>query len=232
MLTNRLSKVLASCGVAARRACEELIFDGKVTVNGEVVLTPQTHVTLGKDKIAVNGQPVKAAEQKVYYIMNKPAGYLCSSVHEGKKIVLDLIPEEQKRLFTVGRLDRDTTGLLIITNDGHFANRVIHPSFNIQKEYLAKAEQEISEEHLKLMREGTFVEGIYVRPVRVEKVRAGTVKVVVREGKKREVRELLKKAGLSIRSLCRIRIGGLHLHTLPLGAVKKVTQQDLEKVFD
>jgi len=146
----RLSKVLAAAGVASRRASEELIFKGRVTLNGEIVLVPQTLVCAQKDQICVDNEPIQAEEKKVYYILNKPDGFICSNAPLGtKKRVVDLFAHLPYRLFTIGRLDRDTTGLLLVTNDGHFANKVIHPSSNIQKEYLIKTLQEVTDLHLK-----------------------------------------------------------------------------------
>ncbi|MBM3198304.1 MAG: rRNA pseudouridine synthase, partial [Chlamydiae bacterium] len=125
----RLSKVLAAAGVASRRAAEELIFAGKVTVNGSIVTTPQTLVSPKEDAICCEGKKVGYEEAKLYFLLNKPKGYICSNARVGtKKIVRDLFAKIPQRLFTVGRLDRETTGLLIVTNDGHFANKVIHPS--------------------------------------------------------------------------------------------------------
>lgn len=223
----RLSKVLASAGIASRRACEELIFSGKVTVNGDIALKPQTLVSLEKDKISVDGVPIKKTQEKIYYILNKPKGYTCSSKRIGtKKIVLDLFRDSPYRLFTVGRLDRDTTGLLIITNDGHFAQNVIHPSKGFPKEYLVKARQEVTHDHLSAIAKGSFVEGTWVKPIRVSKVRRGTLKISVREGKKREVRVLVQKAGLEIESLHRIRIGDLTLGDLPIGAYRPLTEKE------
>lgn len=232
MTKNRLSKILASAGVASRRACEELIFQGRVTVNGEKVLVPQTMVGPG-DTLLVDGEPVKpVAQTKKYYILNKPAGYVCTSLKtQGTKIVLDLFPEEEVRLFTVGRLDKDTEGLLIVTNDGHFANKVMHPSSNIDKEYLVKVEAEITADHLAAISNGTQVEGVFVKPLRVQKVRKGTLKIVISEGKKREVRLLLKAAGLRVLELTRIRIGGLHLGPLPLGSWRPMTDSDKKALF-
>ena len=191
---NRLSKVLAAAGIASRRACEELIFSGKVKVNGQVVTVPQTLVSSKQDKIQVNGKLVQHEEEKVYYILNKPIGYTCTNARVGsKKIVLDLFHPLKHRLFTVGRLDRDTSGLLIVTNDGHFAQKVIHPSANLSKEYLIKTEQEISHDHLLSISEGANVEGKWVKPAKVAKVRKGTVKITVMEGKKEKYALLLKK---------------------------------------
>lgn len=224
---NRLSKILAAAGIASRRACEELIFSGQVRVNGKVVLVPQTFVSLDKDEIKVNGTIIQSEEKKVYYILNKPYGYICSNKRIGtKKLVIDLFQPMHQRLFTVGRLDRDTTGLLIVTNDGHFAQNIIHPSANLAKEYLVKTAQEVTHEHLQMISEGTLIEGTWIRPFKVMKVRKGTLKISVKEGKKREVRLLVQKAGLEIESLSRIRIGSLSLGTLPEGAWREMTDQE------
>ena len=135
MEKQRLSKVLAAAGIASRRACEELIFNGVVKVNG-VITKKQILVNPNVDEITVRDQPIKAKESKVYYLLNKPPGFICTNKRSGaqSKLVLDLFKEEGHRLFTVGRLDKDTQGLLIVTNDGHFANQVIHPSSDIQKD--------------------------------------------------------------------------------------------------
>lgn len=226
----RLSKALAAAGVASRRACEELIEAGRVTVNGTTIRVPQTDVDWEKDVIMVNGKPISGEEDKVYLLLHKPAGYLCTNVRlkGGAKIVLDLLTHLPHRLFTVGRLDQETTGLIIVTNDGHFANKIIHPSFNVLKEYLVKTAQEITDVHLKTISAGTLIEGVHVRPTSVTKVRRGTLKVVVGEGKKHEVRLLLAKAGLTVRELCRIRIGSIKLDNLPLGKHRTLSRQEIE----
>ena len=225
---------MASAGIASRRASEELIFAGKVRVNGRVVLKPETRVVWGRDKIEVAGQgEITSEEPKVYYLLNKPSGYVCSNKPLGsKKLVIDLFRPIHLRLFTVGRLDRDTTGLLIVTNDGHFANKVIHPFSNLEKEYLVKVQEEISHEHLVTMSEGALVEGVWVKPKSVIKVRRGTVKIVVMEGKKREVRCLVQSANLNILSLQRIRIGGLVLGKLPEGDWKELSDKERKLIFN
>jgi 23S rRNA pseudouridine2605 synthase len=231
-MKNRLSKVLASCGVASRRKAEELIFNGNVSVNGVLVNTPQTQVDLEKDDIRVYGNPVVQTEKKVYYLLHKPTGYICSSKKmDSKRIVLDLFKGLPYRLFTVGRLDRETSGLLVVTNDGHFANQLIHPSSGICKEYLVKTLQEISPEHLELISQGAFVEGEWVKPKKVVKVRKGTLKIIIMEGKKREVRNLVEKAGLTLLSLARIRIGGLHLGAIPYGSYREMTENDKKQLL-
>lgn len=233
MKKQRLSKVMAAAGVASRRACEDLIFAGRVKVNGEINKLPQTMVD-ENDKIAVDNELIQsAAESKVYYMLNKPKGYVCSTVGSQRtKLVLDLFEDDGPRLFTIGRLDKDTSGLLLVTNDGHFANRVIHPSSNINKEYLAKTDQEITPEHLAAISNGTLVEGVYIKPIRVTKVRRGTLKVVISEGKKREVRLLMENAGLTVVELKRIRIGGLHLGALPEGSWRSLTDREMKAIFE
>jgi 23S rRNA pseudouridine2605 synthase len=229
---NRLSKFLAASGIASRRACEEIISAGRVTVNGIKTLIPQTMVD-AKDKITVDGKAVKLEEQKVYYMLNKPLNYLCTAKKMGSnKIVLDLFEDVPYRIFTIGRLDKDTQGLLLLTNDGHFANQVIHPSAEIHKEYLAKTDQEISAEHLTMISHGTLVEGTFVKPIKVSKVRRGTLKIVIGEGRKREVRLILEAAGLKIKELTRIRIGSLQLGTLPLGAWRELSEREKELIFE
>lgn len=232
MSKQRLSKVLAAAGIASRRACEEIIFSGNVKVNNQIIKVPQTLVDLAVDRIMVRDQLIQEKENKVYYLLNKPPGFICSTRRTSQsKLVLDLFQEEGHRLFTVGRLDKDTGGLLLVTNDGQFANQVIHPSANIQKEYLVKTDQEVSHDHLIAIGHGTLVEGTFVKPIRVEKVRRGTIKIVIGEGKKREVRLLLDAAGLKIKSLTRIRVGGLHLGALPPGCWRPLTEKERTLIF-
>jgi len=232
MEKKRLAKALAAAGVASRRACEEIIFAGRVMVNGETVKIPQTLVDWETDRISVDGESVRGEEEKVYYMLNKPKGYICSSVRPGNKpIVLDLFPDGDKRLFTVGRLDKESQGLLLVTNDGHFSNQVIHPRHAIIKEYVVKAFQEITGEALETLSEGARVDDRWVRPVSVAKVRRGTVKICVKEGKKHEVRIIAERAGLDVLELTRIRIGRLVLGSLPEGAFRKLSAADKELLF-
>jgi 23S rRNA pseudouridine2605 synthase len=232
MTSNRLSKILAWTGIASRRACEELIFSGKVEVDGEVVTLPQTMVDPSKSEIRVEGRVISCEEKKYTFLLNKPRGYICSNKRIGtKKLVIDLFKGVKARLFTVGRLDRDTTGLLIVTNDGYFAQQVIHPSSNISKEYLVKTMEEVSADHLKKISKGTLIEEKWIRPCSVTKVRKGTVKIVVKEGKKREVRYLMQNAGLLVLSLTRIRIGGLRLGALEKGKWREITEREKTSIF-
>jgi 23S rRNA pseudouridine2605 synthase len=233
MTEKRLSKALAAAGVASRRACEELIFSGRVKVNGVQVLVPQTMIDWERDRISVDDTSLSGEQSKLYYMLNKPPGYLCTNIRPGKqRLVLDLFGEKDERLFTVGRLDKDTTGLLLVTNDGHFANRVIHPSSNVVKEYIVKVTQEITGEHLETLSEGARVDNRWVRPVLVQKMRRGTFRICVKEGKKHEVRIIAERARLSILDLKRIRIGGLVLGSLLEGEYRPLTERDRQLILN
>lgn len=232
MEKKRLAKALAAAGIASRRACEELIFSGRVQVNGETVLVPQTLVALGQDEIRVDGSRVQGEQKKISYVFHKPKGVICSSVRPGNKpIVLDFFPQSPERLFTVGRLDKESTGLLIVTNDGHFAHQAIHPSSRIIKEYIVKVAQEITAETLKTLSEGARVDEKWIRPVSVTKIRKGTFRICVKEGKKHEVRLIAERAGLTVIELTRIRIGGLTLGSLPPGSSRILTEKDKQSLF-
>jgi len=232
MERKRLSKALAAAGIASRRACEEIIFAGRVQVNGETIKLPQHHIDWNTDRISVDGQTVKSEQKKFYYMLNKPVGYICTNIRPGRqRIVLDLFPEASERLFTVGRLDKETSGLLLVTNDGHFANKVIHPSSNVIKEYIVKTEQEITPEHLETLSQGARVDEKWVRPVSVHKIRKGNFKICVQEGKKHEVRIIAERAGLTVIELTRTRIGSLVLGGLALGEFRPLTERDKELLF-
>lgn len=243
----RLSKVLAAAGVASRRACEELIFEAKVTVNGEVCKIPQTMVDPLKDSIYVDGQslPRKLAP-KLYFVLNKPKGYICSSGEEDEKSVLILFDDYMKiwvqrnpgipkpRLFTVGRLDVATTGLIFVTNDGDFAHHVSHPSSGLTKEYIAAIQGKVTKRQLQTIVDGTDVQGVKCVPNSVE-VMSGEpgdsktrLKIVVSEGRNHEVRHLVENAGLELQSLKRVRIGNYRLpRTLGLGKHLLLTEANV-----
>lgn len=232
MVKQRLSKVLAQNGVASRRKCETLIFEGKVEVNNKVALLPQTMVDPKKDIIVCCGRPLEFASQMVYYLLNKPKGFVCSSSKDRHdKIVLDLFPTVKQRIFTVGRLDKNTTGLLILTNDGHLANQIIHPRSGIEKEYLVETNKFLQDEDLKALSQGIKIDGKLVKPICVKKVRKNKAKITVMEGKKHEVRLMVKAAGMKVLHLSRLRIGGLSLGKLPLGAYKTVDRTFLSHIF-
>ncbi|KAJ9187070.1 hypothetical protein P3X46_002566 [Hevea brasiliensis] len=244
----RLSKVLAAAGVASRRNSEELIFEGKVTVNGSVCNTPQTRVDRARDVIYVNGNRLpKKLPPKLYLALNKPKGYICSSGDRESKSVMSLFDDYLKswdrrnqglpkpRLFTVGRLDVATGGLIIVTNDGDFAQALAHPSFKLSKEYIATVEGVVNKQHLVAISKGTIIEGVHCTPDSVEllprqpDISRPRLRIVVHEGRNHEVRELVKNAGLEVHSLKRVRIGGYRLPSdLGIGKHVELKRTDLK----
>ncbi len=220
----RLNKYLQLCGVASRRKADEFIFDKRVKVNGLVAEGPFTRVE-AQDRVTLDGELLRQEEKKVYFLLNKPKGYLCTNA-PGKKRVIDLF-DLPYRLFTVGRLDKDTEGLIIVTNDGDFAQRIIHPSANIDKEYIAQVDRPVTNEHLSLIREGCIVEGTFVKPLLVEKIRKNGLRILLSEGKKREVRWLIAGADLDTVELKRVRIGPLRLGTLPVGHYRELSHTEI-----
>lgn len=226
----RLGKVLAKAGVASRRGSEEVIFEGRVAVNGAICKTPQTLVDPLKDAIYIDGNSLpKKLPPKLYFALNKPKGYICSSGEDNLKSVVSLLDEYLKiwikrntgvrkpRLFTVGRLDVATSGLIFVTNDGEFAQKVAHPSSGLTKEYVAAIEGKVTKRHFQVISEGTLVEGVHCTPVSVELISAQAnerkqrIRIVVCEGRNHEVRHLIKNAGLELHSLKRVRIGDFKL---------------------
>jgi 23S rRNA pseudouridine2605 synthase len=222
----RLNKFLSSSGISSRRGVEKIIFEKKVKINGYVVDQPQKKIDSTKDLITVNNVVIRP-EKKVYYLLNKPRGYVCSNsrIHPQEKIINDLFPSSS-RLFTIGRLDKTTVGLLLVTNDGDFAQRIIHPSNNLSKEYLIKTKQLITAEHLLTISSGIFIYKKLIKPVVVKKVRKSTFKIVIKEGKKHEVRLFCEKAGLEIILLKRIRLGPFQLGSIQEGTYRELTEKE------
>ncbi len=233
MPLERLSKILAKRGIASRRHAEKIILDKRVNINGKLAQKPEDKADPEKDIITLDGKVLaKQEEKKVYFVLNKPKGYLCTNEKKGKtKIVCDLFSSIPCRLFTVGRLDKDTTGLILVTNDGNFTQKVIHPSNELTKEYLVRVRQELSHEELFALSEGAFVEGVWIKPISVKKVRRGTCKIVIAEGKKHEIRELILAAHLFLLELKRIRIGSLLLGELAEGSYRPLLESEKKQLL-
>ena len=227
----RLNKFLAGCGVASRRKCDELISEGKVEVNGVKVDSLGLKIDEKKDKVTVEGKAVKLPSSFVYIKLNKPKGYACSAKDEkGRKTIYDLINCEE-RLFSIGRLDYDTEGLIILTNDGDFANKVAHPKYGTEKEYKVTVEGEIKESELAVMRIGVVVEGERMPAARVEwlSYENGFTKlsVIIDEGQNRQIRRMFEAIGHQIKLLKRVRIGGVKLGGLKRGEFRDLTEAEL-----
>lgn len=227
----RLNKYIAHAGVCSRRQADFLIRNGDIEVNGSVVTTLATQVDPQHDKISYLGSTIKPQAYH-YFAIHKPKGFLCSSAMQRRddKLVLDLFPEKLGNLTTVGRLDKNTTGLLIVTNDGDFAQQVMSPKRKISKEYLVKTKNVIQEYNMASIREGCRIDGNWTRPYKVHKIRKNCLKIVVREGKKHQIRIAIKSAGLQLLSLHRIRIGEYHLGSLSVGEYISLSDSDLSQI--
>lgn len=222
----RLQKVLARLGFGSRRACEELIADGLVTVNGEVAELGR-RVDPENDRVEVDGVPVGVRPGLVHYLLNKPAGVVTTAADtHGRPTVLELVPAEP-RVFPVGRLDMDTEGLLLLTNDGDLANRVSHPSHGVDKEYLAEVDAEPSRAALRALREGVELEDGRTAPAKVSLVAPTLVRLVIHEGRNRQVRRMLEAVGHPVRRLIRTRIGPLRDQHLPPGRWRDLTTAEV-----
>ena len=231
----RLQKVLARAGVASRRASEDLIRQGRVAVNGRVVSELGTKVA-ASDVITLDGIPVEPQRPKVYLMLNKPVGYVTTASDElGRPTVLDLVPRDE-RVFPVGRLDADSEGLLLLTNDGDLAYRLMHPRFGLEKEYRALIDRDASEAELQALRDGVVLDDRQTAPALVERIsgEAGGawLRVVIHEGRKRQIRRMLASVGHVVIRLIRVRFGPLRIGSLPLGQHRQLTAEELAKLRD
>ena len=219
----RLQVFLAHSGIASRRACESLIAEGRVSVNGTVVTTPGTKV-FPSDKVLFDGKPVVVESKKRYVLLNKPAGYVCSLADEkGRSTAAELLaPHFSERLYNVGRLDMFSQGLVLFTNDGDFAARVSHPSSQIEKEYLVDATQAIPQELVDRFCRGIRIDGIFYRCLEARLVHPRRLIVVLIEGKNREIRRVFEHFEIPIRRLTRVRIGNLNMDSLEEGKFREL----------
>ena len=228
-MRERLQKVLARAGIASRRACEELIADGRVTVNGEVA-TLGTKVDPSADEIEVDGSLVPVGEGLVYYLLNKPAGVV-TTAHDpaGRPMVVQLVPGHP-RVFPVGRLDAETEGLLILTNDGALAHRLTHPSFGIEKEYVALVDGTPRPADLRALRRGVALEDGLTAPARVSVVGPSTLRITIHEGRNRQVRRMCDAVGLPVQRLVRTRVGPVRDRRLRPGAWRHLSATEVQSL--
>jgi 23S rRNA pseudouridine2605 synthase len=225
----RLAKFMAHAGVASRRASERLIADGRVTVAGVTVTDPACDVD-EQSGVAVDGEPV-APESLAVYALNKPAGVVSTARDtHGRPTVTSLVPAE-RRLYPVGRLDVDSTGLILLTNDGELANRLTHPRYEVPKTYRARVEPApVAEAGLRRMREGLDLEDGRTSPAQVRQVRAGVLEITLREGRKRQVRRMCEAVGHRVVELRRIAFGPLRLGDLGDGRHRRLTAAEIERL--
>ena len=225
----RLQKVLAQAGFGSRRTAEELIAAGRVAVNGTTAVLGD-RVDTEHDRVEVDGIPISLRRGLVYYLLNKPRGVVTTAADpQGRRTVLDLVPVEP-RVFPVGRLDADTEGLLLLTNDGDLAHRLTHPSYGVEKEYLAAVEGTPTPGAVRALREGVELDDGVTAPARVAAVEASVLRIVIHEGRNRQVRRMCAAVGHPVRRLVRTRIGPIRDRQLKPGQWRPLTIAEVRAV--
>lgn len=228
----RLQKFLADCGVASRRGAEDIIKQGRVAVNGEKVTQMGVVVDENYDEVTVDGERLRTESKKMYIMLNKPAGFVSTvSDDKGRPTVMDLVSDISARIYPVGRLDYDTEGLLLLTNDGDITFKLTHPKNNIEKTYVAEVTGNINMETLTKLRNGVVIDGYKTSPAKVEVIgatRLGTkLEITIHEGRNRQVRKMFEACGCIVKRLERIREAGLNLGHLPRGKWRKLSESEV-----
>lgn len=226
----RLAKYLAHCGVASRRAAEQIVRAGRVTVGGETVLDPARDVD-ERSPVAVDGRPLTGAEETVVYAVNKPTGVLSTAKDtHGRPTVVELVPD-RRRLYPVGRLDADSSGLILLTNDGELAYRLTHPSFEVQKTYRARVGGgPVSERALRRLRGGVELEDGPTAPARARLLREDLIEIAIHEGRNRQVRRMCEAVGHPVLALERIGFGALALTGLSRGGQRRLSSEEVARL--
>lgn len=233
-MEKRLQKILSEIGIASRRHAEQLILEGRVTVNGKVAVIGMK-ADSARDHIKLDGKLIARPEPKVYLLFNKPRGVVTSlSDPEGRPTVKDYLKGVKYRVFPVGRLDYDSEGLLLLTNDGIFAQAILHPSKKIPKSYLVKVKGSPEEEDMKKVRVGVKLENGITAPAKVQKIRAAEnntwLEITIHEGRKRQIRRMLEQIGYPVLKLKRIRINGIALGNLRSGEYRYLKPEEIAKI--
>lgn len=230
-MTERLQKILSARGVASRRAAEKLIEEGRVSVNGTVALLGQTADT-EYDEILLDGKPLPTGSDHIYILLHKPRGYVTTlSDEKGRKTAAELVKDCGVRVYPVGRLDMDSEGLLLFTNDGEFANALMHPKQEVDKTYLTWVEG-FSEEAVARLKKPIELDGYRIRAPKVRIVKPGLLEITIHEGRNRQVRRMCDAVGMHVTRLKRIREGKIQLGDLPLGQWRYLTDEEVKKLHD
>lgn len=225
--TIKISKYLAQAGVASRRGGETLVEQGLIFVNGKKITDPAVRINSKKDKIAYQGK-ILEIDKKVYYLLNKPLGYTCTAQDShAKKLITALVPRQPK-VWPVGRLDKMTSGLIIMTNDGDLTLKLTHPRYEIEKEYELSANHSLSSVEIKMIQKGVSLEDGFIRPDRFEQIGPNRYRITIHSGKKRVVRRIIEKIGKSVAKLKRIRAGSLVLDDLPSGKWRQLCEKEIQ----
>ena len=231
----RLQKFIAECGIASRRSAEKMIESGRVYVNGELVDYMGCVIDPDCDVVEMDGRVIKQESKKYYIMLNKPKNYVTTVSDDlGRPTVMQLVSDINARIYPVGRLDFDTTGLLIMTNDGEFANILTHPRHVVNKAYIARIDKPLDEAQLQRLRSGIELDGNMTAPAKAENIKhpqkGYEVKITIHEGKNRQVRRMLDAVGANVMSLKRIAVGSLTLGNLPEGKWRRLSDAEINKL--
>ena len=230
-MTERLQKILSARGVASRRAAEKMIEEGRVSVNGAIAVLGQV-ADAEVDEILLDGKPLPTGCEHIYIMLHKPRGYVTTlSDEKGRKTAAELVKTCGVRVYPVGRLDMDSEGLLLFTNDGEFANALMHPKHEVDKAYLTWVE-DFSEEAIGRLKRPVELDGYRIRAPKVRIVKPGLLEITIHEGRNRQVRRMCEAAGMRVTRLKRVREGELQLGDLPLGAWRYLSDEEVKKLHD
>ena len=232
----RINKFIAESGVASRRQADKLIEDGVVKINGRIAKLGD-EVEVGEDSVSVNGKLINVVKKYDYYMMNKPKGYVCTVKDDkGRKTVMDLLPNDQKRLFPVGRLDYDTEGLLILTNDGNLTFKLTHPRNEIPKTYVVKTEKPVLDKDLVALRSGVVIDGVRTKKCNVKLIEStkdgSKLHITITEGRNRQIRKMIEAVNNNVDFLKRIKIGDLTLTGLNRGEIRALTPLEIDYLMN
>lgn len=226
----RLQVFLSHSGICSRRRALELVQSGKVKVNGLVTKEPSRSINPDKDIVILDNRRVFLKEE-IYILLNKPAGITTTKKDRfAKKTVMDLLPLEYKHLFPVGRLDKDTTGLLILTNDGDFSYRLTHPSFSIDKVYVVSLDKKLAENHRRQLQSGVKLDGNLTAPCKIAYLGEKQVKIIIHEGRKRQIKRMFALLEYKVSDLKRVSLGSLSLGDLPIGHWRRISDEELSRL--
>ncbi|MBQ7498274.1 MAG: rRNA pseudouridine synthase [Selenomonas sp.] len=233
----RLQKIISQAGIASRRAAESIILEGRVEVDGQVIRELGGKYDPELVEIRVDGKIISAPEAHVYYLLNKPKGYVSTASDErGRRTVLDLLPEIKERIYPIGRLDMNTEGLLLLTNDGELMNGLLHPRYEVQKTYVARIATGLSEAALRALREGVKLEDGLTAPARVRVLETAPgrtrVEVTIHEGRNRQVRRMFKAVGHEVLALKRTAFAGLSLEGVRRGEHRALTEEEIRSLYE
>ena len=223
----RINKFISKSGIASRRKADELVQQGFITINDEIIDTPGTKVNLEKDVVKYKGQIIKPLDEKYYILLNKPVGYACTNRKKfDDKIIFDLIDIDTK-LFSIGRLDKDSRGLIMITNDGNIYNKVIHPRSELYKTYLVRLDKRFLPRHKEVLEKGIDIGGYVTQPCIVNILADKTIEIKIKEGKNRQIRRMFAAINYKVVDLNRIKIGDISLDGIELGQYRNMTDKEI-----